>query len=96
MILVRPHNLGALFALMAILGICSITMLPVALELAAELTRNSNASSAILWATYVRFMSVVRCPDWTGIDSSNLFTIGLVLGNCSQTRCTGLWFNTLF
>lgn len=85
MILVRPHNLGGLFALMAILGVCSISMLPVALELAAELTRNANASSAILWATYVHTMSAVRRPDWTGLNSVNLFSIALVLGDWSQT-----------
>ncbi|KAG5639117.1 hypothetical protein H0H81_006706 [Sphagnurus paluster] len=46
---VKPHNLGGLFAIMAILGICSITMLPIGLELGCELTRNANASSAVLW-----------------------------------------------
>jgi len=34
---------------MAILGICSITMLPIGLELGCEVTRNANASSAVLW-----------------------------------------------
>jgi len=34
---------------MAILGVCSITMLPIGLELGCELTRNANASSAVLW-----------------------------------------------
>jgi MFS transporter, FLVCR family, MFS-domain-containing protein 7 len=52
---VRPHNAGALFVLMAILGACSLTMLPVALELACELTRNADGSSALLWLVYVSF-----------------------------------------
>ncbi|KAG6902749.1 hypothetical protein C0995_011897 [Termitomyces sp. Mi166 len=46
---VKPHNLGGLFAIMTIIGVCSVTMLPVGLELGCELTRNANASSAILW-----------------------------------------------
>ncbi|KAF8070699.1 major facilitator superfamily domain-containing protein [Lyophyllum atratum] len=46
---VKPHNLGGLFAIMTILGVCSVTMLPVGLELGCELTRNANASSAVLW-----------------------------------------------
>lgn len=47
--LVKPHNTGGLFAIMAIIGICSIVILPVGLELGCELTRNANASSALLW-----------------------------------------------
>ncbi|KAF5380571.1 hypothetical protein D9615_004653 [Tricholomella constricta] len=46
---VKPHNLGGLFAIMTIIGVCSVTMLPVGLELGCELTRNANASSAVLW-----------------------------------------------
>ncbi|EPQ57161.1 MFS general substrate transporter [Gloeophyllum trabeum ATCC 11539] len=48
---VKPHNTGGLFAIMAILGTTSITMLPVALELGCELTRNADGSSALLWAS---------------------------------------------
>jgi FLVCR family MFS transporter 7 len=50
---VKPHNLAGLFVIMVILGTCSITMLPVGLELGCELTRNVNASSAVLWFAYV-------------------------------------------
>ncbi|KAH7914081.1 MFS general substrate transporter [Hygrophoropsis aurantiaca] len=46
---VRPHNTAALFVIMAIIGIASVTMLPIALELGCELTRNADASTAILW-----------------------------------------------
>ncbi|KZT29060.1 MFS general substrate transporter [Neolentinus lepideus HHB14362 ss-1] len=48
---VKPHNAGGLFAIMAIIGITSVTMLPVALELGCELTRNADGSSALLWAS---------------------------------------------
>ncbi|KAJ7346561.1 major facilitator superfamily domain-containing protein [Mycena albidolilacea] len=46
---VKPNNAGAVYALCAIVGIASITMLPVALELACEITRNADGSSALLW-----------------------------------------------
>ncbi|KAL5522667.1 hypothetical protein ACEPAG_8685 [Sanghuangporus baumii] len=46
---VRPNNTGALYAIFVIIGVASLSMLPVSLELGCELTRNSEASSAILW-----------------------------------------------
>jgi len=46
---VKPHNIAGLFVIMTLIGVCSVTMLPVGLELACELTRNANASSALLW-----------------------------------------------
>ncbi|KAJ3846390.1 MFS general substrate transporter [Lentinula lateritia] len=45
---VKSHNIGGLFAVMTILGITSVTMLPVRLKLASDLTRNVEGSSAIL------------------------------------------------
>jgi len=46
---VKPNDTGALFAVMAIIGAASLIMLPVVLELAVELTRNADGSSAMLW-----------------------------------------------
>ncbi|KAJ7262229.1 major facilitator superfamily domain-containing protein [Mycena haematopus] len=46
---VKPNNAGAIYALCAIVGIASVTMLPVGLELACEVTRNADGSSALLW-----------------------------------------------
>ncbi|KAI6134496.1 major facilitator superfamily domain-containing protein [Pisolithus thermaeus] len=46
---VTPNNTAALFVLMVIIGGCSVTMLPLALELGVEVTRNANGSSAVLW-----------------------------------------------
>ncbi|KAI0320777.1 MFS general substrate transporter [Amylostereum chailletii] len=46
---VRPDNTGALFGVLVIIGACSVTLLPIALELACELTRNADGSSAVLW-----------------------------------------------
>lgn len=39
-----------MFVLAALIGTFGITLLPVSLELAAELTRAPDASSAFLWA----------------------------------------------
>ncbi|KAG6866771.1 hypothetical protein C0991_011430 [Blastosporella zonata] len=62
---VKPNNLGGLFAVMTIIGVCSVTMLPIGLELGCELTRNANASSAILWFAYVRIFTWIpnQKPD---------------------------------
>lgn len=46
---VRPDNTAPLFVIFVVIGVCSITLLPVAIELGVELTRNSDGSSAILW-----------------------------------------------
>jgi MFS transporter, FLVCR family, MFS-domain-containing protein 7 len=46
---VKPDNTGGIYAIMAILGVCSLTMLPVGLELGCELTRNADGSASILW-----------------------------------------------
>ena len=54
---VMPNLAGGLFAIMAVIGAGSITMLPIGLELGCELTRNSDASSAVLWFSYVYFLS---------------------------------------
>lgn len=51
--LVKPNNAGAIYALMVVIGAGSLALLPVALELAVEVTRNADASAALLWAGYV-------------------------------------------
>lgn len=45
----KPHNDGAIFAVMAIIGICSFLLLPIGLELGAEVTRNAEGSCGLLW-----------------------------------------------
>ena len=47
--LVRPHNTAGLFIIVTVLGTGSIILLPIGLELACEVTRNADGSSAILW-----------------------------------------------
>jgi len=46
---VRPHNAAPLFVIFVVIGVCSITLLPVGIELGVELTRNTDGSSAVLW-----------------------------------------------
>lgn len=38
---------------MTVIGAGSVTMLPIGLELACELTRNAGGSSALVWFGYV-------------------------------------------
>ncbi|KAF8520370.1 MFS general substrate transporter [Hysterangium stoloniferum] len=45
----RPNNAGGIYALMVVIGIISLTLLPLSLELACELSRDAETSSAILW-----------------------------------------------
>ncbi|KAJ7680271.1 major facilitator superfamily domain-containing protein [Mycena polygramma] len=46
---VKPNNTAGLYAICALIGITSVTMLPVSLELACEITRNADGSGALLW-----------------------------------------------
>ncbi|KIL59623.1 hypothetical protein M378DRAFT_169009 [Amanita muscaria Koide BX008] len=48
---VRPNNKAVLFVIMSVIGVTSITLLPIFLELSADITRNADGSSAILWFT---------------------------------------------
>jgi MFS transporter, FLVCR family, MFS-domain-containing protein 7 len=48
---VRPNNAGGIFAVMAITGTISLTLLPLSLEVACELSRDAETSSAILWSS---------------------------------------------
>jgi len=47
--LVRPNNTVALFVLFGLIGIFSVPMIPVGMELACEVTRNPDGSAAIVW-----------------------------------------------
>ncbi|KAJ7783079.1 major facilitator superfamily domain-containing protein [Mycena metata] len=46
---VKPANTAGLYAICALIGITSVTMLPVSLELACEVTRNADGSSSLMW-----------------------------------------------
>ncbi|KAL4073952.1 major facilitator superfamily domain-containing protein [Scleroderma citrinum] len=48
---IRPNNLAVIFVIMVIIGTCSMTLLPIALELGVELTRNADGSASILWCS---------------------------------------------
>jgi MFS transporter, FLVCR family, MFS-domain-containing protein 7 len=49
LITVKPHNTGALFPIFAVIGVCSITVIPVGIKVGAEITRNAEGSAFILW-----------------------------------------------
>lgn len=67
---VRPDNTAALYVIFVVIGSCSLTILPVGLELGCEITRNSGASSAILWFSgnlfgiiFILVMSALRASE---------------------------------
>lgn len=78
MLIVKPNNSGGLFAIMTILGIGSVPMLPVALELACDLTRNADASSSLLWFGYALIIPFI-CVSHE-VNRGNLFAIVFILG----------------
>lgn len=45
----RAHNPGGIFAVMAIIGILSLALLPISLELACEFIQDAEVSAAIMW-----------------------------------------------
>ncbi|KAG8990590.1 hypothetical protein FRB90_001697 [Tulasnella sp. 427] len=45
----NEHSLAASYAVLVIVGFASFTLLPVALELGCEVTRNAELSGAVLW-----------------------------------------------
>jgi hypothetical protein len=83
--LVRPNNIGGLYAVFIVIGIGSFILLPVALELATEVVSGSAESSSAL----LRCRSVVFFPTpggdtyLGGAFSVNLFTFILVIGRPS-------------
>ena len=62
---VRRNNTGALHAIFVVIGACSVTMLPIGLELGCELTRNSGASAALLWLRCVFILCFTVVKDVT-------------------------------
>lgn len=63
---IRENNAGALYAIFVVIGTCSVSILPVGLELGVELTRNAGASSAALWWRYAS-LTCLASSDATGI-----------------------------
>ncbi|KAG9316556.1 major facilitator superfamily domain-containing protein [Chiua virens] len=64
---VRPNNIAALFVIFVVIGICSLSMLPIALELGVELTRNADGSASILWCSgnlfaIILILGALRAP----------------------------------
>jgi hypothetical protein len=76
---VKPHNDGAIFAVMAIIGICSFLLLPVGLELGAEVTRNAEASCGLLWLKYVVSLHQTLLSLMTSFSSVNFIAFIWIL-----------------
>jgi len=55
---IKPNALGGIYAQFVLIGICSFILLPVALELGCEVSRNAETSSAIFWC-FANLMSVI-------------------------------------
>lgn len=51
-IIVKSHNTAALFVIFVVIGVCSITVIPVGIKLGVELTKNPDGSSFVLWFLY--------------------------------------------
>jgi len=92
---VKPHNSGGLFAIMAIIGACSLVMLPIGLELGCELTRNPDGSSAILWFWYVALctfflliLSTDRVSYAIDVDDQRKFTWNHIRSCSRSPPCT--------
>ncbi|KAN0135398.1 MFS general substrate transporter [Lactarius tabidus] len=76
---VKANNTGPLFVIFIIIGICSVTLLPVAIELGVELTRNADGSSALLWffgnlvcIVFILIQGALRADQETGNPPLNM------------------------
>lgn len=65
--LVRPNNALALFVIFGFIGACGVTLLPIALEMAVELTGSADASSALMWCVGSAFTIVFILGELSGI-----------------------------
>ncbi|TFY82793.1 hypothetical protein EWM64_g1222 [Hericium alpestre] len=96
---VKPSAAGAIYAVMAIIGSASITLLPVALELGCELTRNADGSSAVMWffgnllsIVYLLSQGALRAPS-TASPPLNMHRAIIFNGAWVFASC---WFVFLF
>ncbi|KZW00223.1 MFS general substrate transporter [Exidia glandulosa HHB12029] len=81
---VRRDGTGGLFADVIIIGVTSMILLPVGLEIGCEVTRNPESSSAVLWFVantlniiFIPILHAMRSPD-DGNPPRN-FRRGLIL-----------------
>lgn len=81
---VRRNGIGGLFANVVIVGVSSLILLPVGLEIGVEVTRAPETSSAVLWFVanmlniiFVPILHALRAPD--NADPPRNFRNGLIL-----------------
>ncbi|KZT58894.1 MFS general substrate transporter [Calocera cornea HHB12733] len=67
---IRGNDLGGIYAQFVLIGVCSFILLPVALELGVEVSRNAETSSAIFWCSanlfsviYILVEGALRAPE---------------------------------
>ncbi|EJD52795.1 MFS general substrate transporter [Auricularia subglabra TFB-10046 SS5] len=84
---VKRDGTGGLFADVIIIGISSMILLPVGLEIGCEVTRNPETSSAILWFVanalniiFVPILHAMRASD--DANPPRNFRSGLILNAC--------------
>ncbi|KAG8813688.1 hypothetical protein FRC18_002346 [Serendipita sp. 400] len=68
--LLKPDNLGGIYAVLVLIASISFILLPVGLELGVEITRNAETSTAVLWSggniisfLWVLVMDALRAPQ---------------------------------
>ncbi|KAH7108239.1 MFS general substrate transporter [Auriculariales sp. MPI-PUGE-AT-0066] len=67
---VKKDGLGGLFANAIAIGICSLILLPTGLEVGVEVSRNSEASSAIIWC-FANTMDVIFIPIFQALRAGD-------------------------
>lgn len=84
---VKRDGTGGLFADVIIIGISSMILLPVGLEIGCEVTRNPETSSAILWCVanalniiFIPILHAMRAGD--NANPPRNFRSGLILNAC--------------
>ena len=72
--LVKPNNLGGIYAVLVLIASISFILLPVGLELGVEITRNAETSTAVLWSggNFVSFIWVLGKATNFGFDFRRL------------------------
>ncbi|KAF7351184.1 MFS general substrate transporter [Mycena sanguinolenta] len=100
--IVKPNNTAALYALCAIVGVASVTMLPVGLELACEVTRNADGSVALLWFAcnaftiiFILGRDILSKALRAGLDANpplNMHRALIFNGTVVLTTCCSIFF----
>jgi len=97
---VAPNDYAGIYVVIVLIGICSFILLPVALELGCEMSRNAESSSAVLWCggnlgnfIFVLVQDALRAPDTD--NPPNNMRRALIFGSVVITViCSSVFFLT--